>query len=460
MNNISGLLLSLPTRIKPETRMLLVRMLTNYDVEDEISVGVRALSHSLGVSNKVVTEGVKEMCQAQLMMRDYNMGTKGRPKYFYVFFPKLKGLLNHTEAKAVKPIHQNLIDQLLQPDRAPKLKEKQHPLKISNRLLLIALLQHASGTGVVSSFSKAELQKILGISSDRLKSQLMSLMKHGYIRSYTPGLNSKTLFGASKGIYYLNLMHPNFREQKAKGKLFIVPSEAGSSRKELVRLSDAIHMVFRKEEEWVEVKSREYKRRLLKYVTLSRDVQGGIEVFFPRKHIELDVENYFQAKIDGYASYLLNHHWSGSAFKECFDCHDLRKLIGKEVINEKYCLSLGVDQRVQDLVTKVIFDLSLRIASQVQYLIQQQEGFNHAEWSYSIVPASNLGVPGHEPSHLVVELYERGEAGYREEASLLPSVVKSKFKSPGFAFEDELDDEKRYIFGLLTRPKPYHNQSV
>lgn len=441
--------------------MLLVRMLTNYGVEDEISVGVRALSNSLGLSNKVVTEGVKELCQAQLMMRDYNMGTKGRPKYFYVFFPKLKEILNRTESKAVTPTHQNLINQLLQPDRAPKLKGKQHPLKVSNRLLLIVLLQHASDIGVVSSFSKVELQKMLGITSDRLKSQLNSLMRHGYIRFYTPGVNSKALFGTSKGIYYLNVMHANYRDQRVLGRLFVVPGQLGAMRKEFDSLSRAVVKVFSKanNDRFEEVMVRDYRVSRLRHIVITRKDHKGINKFFPQQDIKPDVENYFQAKIDAYASYLLNHHWSALDLKEGFECLELREAIGRDVINKKYCLSSSIAESTQEILIRVIFEMSLLIAFQIRAMLLKQENFDCCNWNYSILPVSNLGIPDYGASRLVVELHAKNEAAYAKSESLCESVVESEFKSSGFVLEHELDDGQRYRLGLLTRPKPYHNQS-
>lgn len=80
-------------------------------------------------------------------------------------------------------------------------------LRISNLLLLVILINYSDLCGCVRGVSRGRLRKMMGgISDDRLKSLLNTLLSEGYLLNYVGGGTHPYLFGKAKSAFYLNLI--------------------------------------------------------------------------------------------------------------------------------------------------------------------------------------------------------------------------------------------------------------
>lgn len=86
--------------------------------------------------------------------------------------------------------------------------QRKEQLTRTNRWLLLVLLARSDMPGIVTDLSNIKLQRILGMSTNQLTSQLRKLQKLGVMAHYQPGQAGKLLGKRMTSIYQLDLSHP------------------------------------------------------------------------------------------------------------------------------------------------------------------------------------------------------------------------------------------------------------
>jgi hypothetical protein len=116
--------------------------------------------------------------------------------------------------------HSTLITQLLRWGQ-DRLENRPHQLTIPQRILLIALLEHADQAGVVRKTGFGELSKQCGLTIRQVKNQIRLLTQYHYIRCSTTGGNNPRFIGRFDSTYLLNLRHPNYGNDIKSGDTVI-----------------------------------------------------------------------------------------------------------------------------------------------------------------------------------------------------------------------------------------------
>lgn len=107
-------------------------------------------------------------------------------------------------------------------------------LSVSNRLLLAVLICHANVVGVVTDLGLPRLGRLTGLNTQYLNKRLQRLRRYGFIRSWVPGL-SNSFFAGSKvhNTYFLNLHHPQLRQDEGGGGVLVLTDAEAASWIEL-----------------------------------------------------------------------------------------------------------------------------------------------------------------------------------------------------------------------------------
>lgn len=139
-----------------------------------------------------------------------NYQGKGRGPTRYRFTEKMEKVIESTPfLKRVCEVENQAIERIMNANRYGSEDALKGRLRSSNKLFLLILVLHSDEMGVVSNLGTAEISRLMGgISKDRFKSQLATMVDNGLVRAYVPGVTGAELFGKVKAKYYLNVYHP------------------------------------------------------------------------------------------------------------------------------------------------------------------------------------------------------------------------------------------------------------
>jgi hypothetical protein len=149
-----------------------------------------------------------------------------------------------------------------------------------SRLLLAVLIHMSDDCGVVTKCGVAELNKLTGMSKDKIRSHIEVLIKERYINRAISGLTGKYILGVKQGVYFLNLKHQAFLGDKCQGIVF----DLGDGHKKTLEAYNLFKT----------------KERLLTLLSFGVDMQ--------QRHLD---SVFFQDASDGLAGYfqsLINHY--------------------------------------------------------------------------------------------------------------------------------------------------------
>lgn len=287
----------------PEARFFMVRLLKQYGSQDEFTGGIKEFAASFGVREELISGVFRELVQNGYLKERRVGGRRGRPSRYFGWGTTI-GLLGE---KVIR--HVPLIEELLAVELRGRLKNERLKLTLSNRLLLAVLLAHSDSSGVVTGLGLAGLSALTGLNRDQLFYQLRKLEYAGYLRPFVSGITGTGLFGASPGHHFVNLKHPGFGSVRRRGVL-LVYSEA-----------DTIA--------WIDTEAHSIGA-LAQHLNgfPNPGAQGALSrVDIASKYIPCDAnflefakllvgplktrhgEEFLQAKLNRYASYILNNHW-------------------------------------------------------------------------------------------------------------------------------------------------------
>lgn len=422
--------------LQPETKYFLVRFIQCFGVTDPVYLGVKDLAKQVGVTDRQVSAALDALVDAAIMIRSSIPNERGRPvrshKVATTFLEELKQL-----PVPLGVMHEAVIERLMvhvgpvavQGEEwgvslaQLRARKKSGSLNRVNRLLMAVLLCGADRFGVVRNLGTVQICKATGLSKEKLRSRLKTLMAQELIRSYLPGLSSPVLSVKRKSVYYLNLNHAQL---VGGGQATSILGIAGGDKDPdalalLLRIRSAAN---RDEKECAE------KAPILKVLA----GQGGS---FYRA---------FQALLEEYAAQLLSRHWLN--LQNRVDDMQLRQQILKD-----FRLPSGL-QGVDDISVGVfrakfndqLFNLAYDMALWFQSLLSNASNVPLSELDFVIVPQP-VAQGYFCRALLALSKADQGWSGY-----LMMDASGSKVSISPFDREQVIPLEKLYVYGLLSRP--------
>ncbi|MBK3463798.1 hypothetical protein [Pseudomonas sp. MF6776] len=421
--------------LKPEAKYFLVRFIQCFGVTD-VCLGVKDLAKQVGVTDRQVSEALDALVAAEVLIRSSIPNGRGRParchgvaKTFLAELNRLPVPLGVMHEAAIERLMVHVGPVAVQGEEwggsLAQLRARKKPGSLNrvNRLLMAVLLCGADRFGVVRNLGTVQICKATGLSKEKLRSRLKTLMAQELIRSYLPGLSSPVLSVKRKSVYYLNLNHAQLvGGGQATSTLGIAGGDKDPAA--LALLLSIRSAANRDEKECAE------KAPILKVLA----GQGGP---FYRT---------FQALLEGYAAQLLSRHWLN--LKNRVDDLQLRQQILRD-----FRLPAGL-QGVDDIDVGVfrakfndqLFNLAYDMALWLKCLLSNASNVPLCELDFVIVPQPVT--QGYFcRALLALPKAEQGWNGY-----LMMDASGTETSTRIFAGEQDIPLEERYAYGLLSRP--------
>lgn len=373
--------------LKPEAKYFLVRFIQCFGVTDPVCLGVKEFAKQVGVTDRQASAALDALVDAEILVFSLVPNKRGRQARWYGVAKTFLAELNRLPAP-VGVMHKSAIERLMvhggtdagqYEDEGISLahlraRKKPGGLNRVNRLLMAALLCGADRFGVVRNLGTVQICKATGLTKERLRNRLKTLMDQGLIRSYIPGLSSPVLSVKRKSIYYLNLSHAQFEESgQATSILEVKGGDMSLAGPELLqKIRGAVSSV-----------KRDAKRS-------QNSLEAPILMFLAGQG--LSFYRTFLAFLEEYAAQLLSRHWlnlaEGGALTERVDDSQLRKQILKD-----FRLPAGF-QEVEDLDVEAIrakfneqvYDLAYDMALWFKRLLSNAANVPFSELDFVIVP--------------------------------------------------------------------------
>ncbi|BAC93564.1 hypothetical protein [Vibrio vulnificus YJ016] len=214
--------------LSPEGRYLFLAIIFEQlnGKEKRIDVSISRLGDSFGVSHKVVSELLK-----YLQSRD-NVGQVTKVRHGKHEFTFNSAYIDSLTEKGFLSVNEVFVE-VFSPDVKIVLKEKELKLRPSNLLLIGIFILHANELGFIQSsatgseelLSEGKIRRLMGgINQSRLKSQLATLHKIGFIKKEAVGGVSPIYFGKFEKRYQIDLGFLSLREASSDD-LFVDETE-------------------------------------------------------------------------------------------------------------------------------------------------------------------------------------------------------------------------------------------
>lgn len=376
--------------LKPEAKYFLVRFIQCFGVTD-VSLGVKDLAKQVGVTDRQVSEALDALVAAEVLIRSSIPNERGRParchgvaKTFLSELNRLPVPLGLTHEAAIGRLMAHVGTDAAE-SRSGEYQEKgatlvhlrarRKPggLNRVNRLLLAVLLCGADRFGVVRNLGTVQICKATGLTKERLRNRLKTLMDQAFIRSYIPGLSSPVLAVKRKSVYYLNLNHA---QMAGNGQ---ATSILGIQGRNMYRAGPQLLQRIRV--------VNETKKD-------AKVANGSSEALIVKILAGQGPEFYraFQALLEDYAAQLLSRHWlklaEGGVLAERIDDLQLR-----QQIQQDFRLPEGL-QEIDDIGVSVargrfneqLFTLAYGIALWIKSLLSNAPNVPLSELDFVIAP--------------------------------------------------------------------------
>ncbi|NOI25373.1 hypothetical protein [Vibrio mediterranei] len=202
----------MPKELSPESIYLLVSLLHRFREDSHFEIKVEDIVKEHYSTRNTVNSLLKKLesegCLETEKTRNYR--GKGRGPTRYRFTEKMEKVIESTPLlKKFCEANAHTMARIIDAGGCCCGDALKGGLRSSNRLFLLILVLHSDEMGVVSNLGTAEISRLMGgISKDRFKSQLATMVDNGLVRAYVPGITGAELFGKVKAKYYLNVYHP------------------------------------------------------------------------------------------------------------------------------------------------------------------------------------------------------------------------------------------------------------
>ena len=370
----------------PEAKYFLVRFIQCFGVTDPVCLGVKEFAKQVGVTDHQASAALDALVDADILIRSLVPNKRGKPARCHGIAEAFLAKLNRL-AVPVGAMHKAAIERLMvhvgtdaaeirkfqNQEKAQSLahlraRKKPGRLNRVNRLLMAVLLCGADRFGVVRNLGTVQICKATGLSKERLRNRLKTLMDQALIRGYLPGLSSTVLSGKRSSVYYLNLNHEQLEGSGQTTSILGVtdgnkyPDQLGL----LLRIRNVANGI-RKDDERA--------KRSLDIPVLEVFAGQGSSFF-----------RTFQALLEEYAAQLLSRHWLN--LTDRVDDLQVRQQILKD-----FRLPAGL-QGVDDIDVGVfrakfndqLFNLAYDMALWLKCLLSNAPNVPLSELNFVIVP--------------------------------------------------------------------------
>ncbi|WP_439510132.1 hypothetical protein [Marinimicrobium koreense] len=187
-----------------EDRLVLVRVVSKYSSMPSFRGRVRELASRLKLPEKMVALALPGLVRSGALEAMENAGPIGRPSYDYRVGDKVKAAAKEGgESKKIS--HFSVIESLALDVPSVSITKKADRLSPLNAFTLAFLMFHGGASGVVCRLSKDRYRRFLGLTGDRLDSQIKKLERLGYILGRRPGAYSPRFLGVVPSTLFLDL---------------------------------------------------------------------------------------------------------------------------------------------------------------------------------------------------------------------------------------------------------------
>ena len=336
----------------PSIKYFLVKWLQEFGPFERVEKSVIAISAELGVSKDVVSKATSYLTTNGFFEKETVLTTKRWSRYSFKCSTKLQNEFNSL-GDGKTSHHVALIEHLLVNDIQKRggTDVKRHSLDLAPKLLLIILLRNANECGVVDHLGLSGLAKLTGLSKVSVKSRIEHLLKRGYIRSYISGVTGSYMFQRSPGIIYLNLKHPNYSFDKRVGATLLCYANGNIIELEAIRIYSASKVILnryrkksrdKRDSKFLPSNHKEiFENRLradCNSLTFYFPCEAFLDIYLFFKDLPpySKMEDFIQAKIEGYAAWLMSNHCNGLVSYQDDYSSTLKKIIGKEAFGDKF----------------------------------------------------------------------------------------------------------------------------
>ena len=507
-------------RLKPETKWLLILLVERFIDDQAIRVDASQLSHEFHIPKKAIYKSLKELCELGLF--DEHQIFLPRKRHVNAYDFKFSQFNELTEILGIEKNFYNKLPNTPNRNRILKLIHNQPfdklylKLKSPSKLLIFTLLILADETGIVNYCYKKDLSKLTGMSLTRVDAHLKKLLELGYIRSKVNGIKNNKLFDCSPDVYYLDLCHSSFEYKIVyRDTVIIKPAiKEDNDNLEVNVISNVVNIITRIEAEakakakleaealiWqpkcpyiihsdvtqerIHIKSSRYFNVLPCYCRHAgyRSYKNGVwfagYIGFPDfskikdifiKGLTKNARDFFQYKIEKYASILLETSWDDLGKKGPIINYNVLNLIEKEIIPDSIKAKNNSGSPLSSSQIKIlhdfIFSVSVGLAQWVQCLLNRTD-INPS--SKRIMLKSKLVRKSIQPKEkktsktiiirtLVIEFYNFNSASMSTERvfELLKPIGLHKqdsYEIINFRQRESLTEEEKLEYGLLTYPQ-------
>lgn len=325
----------------PSQKYFLIRLLYLMGEDGMLSGTTKELASRIGVSVSTCVEAGKLFVANRYLVREKAKPIRGRPALVYRVGIKL----NTSEAISsnLPEWQAGLVRFLLHSDSL----DSRSGLTTGDRMIIALLILSANSCGVVDSLSHAGIAKRTGLARSTLKEKISLYLQLGIIRRTIPGFKGSRLFGTVPSVHFMNLGHPLYGPCKVESTAIINYGYWTSYRTNSNwPLPDRI--VINRDISLEILEIAEARRRLAEGEPIPRALMKRYSRLQPQVMMESrfffdDVLEFFkpsenvyitamlQARIEGYASYLLSNYWDALAERLFFRPRVLRKTIKDHV---------------------------------------------------------------------------------------------------------------------------------
>lgn len=214
-------------QLTPEAKYFLIRIVYLYG-DGSVTEKVEDLAKTVGLSKAALTKARSLLSDLGYIevsaVPNFSKERGGRPRFQIRikrnFLDEICSYADQQSNVVSQDHHQRLMDKLLfwpsgrdvlRARNIKKIKKTAeessttHTFTITTRLLLAVLYSHADPCGVVIKLGLSRLSRLLGISGDRLESQLKIIKNLGYLIDRVSGVTGRIIFGRAAGTFYMNI---------------------------------------------------------------------------------------------------------------------------------------------------------------------------------------------------------------------------------------------------------------
>jgi hypothetical protein len=417
--------------LSPEERLALFRLIVEVQNRGCSSVQwtVRELARQCDATATTIGSLISKLVSSELLDADRVRPMSHGGKAQLVLTNNLLYLLQQSSWTAESLIRK-LQRKILLPDNGynPE-KIKRGGFSRSNRWLLSVLLDHSDSMGVVDSLRGSELRALTGFSKERLRTQLEHLKCLGFLHARVPGGLSIDILSRRPAVYYLNLHHPYFGEDRPSGLTILLRyGEINEDNS----LSDIDQLLYLQKE--VFSKSRKPVAKLksvrgLNIFSLRLSHSNGIN---PAMH-------YVESLVCRLTSLFLSNNW------DCIHKYndDAFKLIETMIVEENG--SEATKKKFFD-AKSILFGLAQQRAIEIFTLLKEHSQMEPSElqkYDYLLLPVGYS--PGKPRLHFVLEAFhkQKNKSGFK--CLMITCGLESKLDQT-----NELSAEQRHSFGFIN----------